>query len=59
MNRPKISKAVAEYILQHSHRGCKSIVIGRFVYKLCGGRIYRAENVGYWGRIWERMEVDG
>lgn len=59
MNRPKISKVMAEYILQCSHRGRESIVIGRFVYKLHGGKIYRAENVGYWGRIWERVEVDG
>ena len=59
MNRPKISKAMAEYILQHSHRGRESVVMGRFVYKLRGGKIYRAENVGYWGRIWERVEVDG
>ena len=59
MNRPKISKAMAELILQCSHRGRKSVVMGRFVYKLRGGKIYRAENVGYWGRIWERVEVDG
>lgn len=59
MNRPKISKAMAEYIVQRSHRGRESIVLGRFVYKLRGGEIYRAENVGYWGRIWERVEVDG
>lgn len=59
MNRPKISKAMVELILQRSLRGLKSVVIGRFVYKLCGGKIYRAENVGYWGRIWERVEVDG
>ncbi len=58
MNRPKISKAMAEYILQSSRRGCKSVVMGRFVYKLLGGKIYRAENVGYWGQIWERVEVD-
>lgn len=59
MNRQKISKAMAELVLQCSRRGRKSVVMGRFVYKLCGGKIYRAENVGYWGRIWERVEVDG
>ncbi len=59
MTRQKISKDMAEFILQRSHRGRDHVVIGRFVYKLCGGRIYRAENVGYWGRIWERLEVDG
>ena len=59
MNRPKISNAMAEYILQRSHRGRENIVMGRFVYKLRGGKIYRAENVGYWGRLWERVEVDG
>lgn len=58
MNRPKISKDKAEYILQCSHRGCTYIVIGRFVYKFRGGKIYRAENVGYWGRLWECVEVD-
>lgn len=59
MTRQKISKAMAEFILQRSHRGRDHVVIGQFVYKICGGRIYRAENVGYWGRIWERVEVDG
>lgn len=59
MNRPKISKVVAEYILQHSHRGHKSVVMGRFVYKLRGGKIYRADNIGFWGRLWELVEVDG
>lgn len=59
MTRQKISRAMAEYILQRRHRGRESIVMGRFVYKLRGGKIYRAENVGYWGRIWERVEVDG
>ena len=59
MNRPKISKAMAELVLQRSRRGRKSVVMGRFVYKLCSGKIYRAENVGYWGRIWELVEVDG
>ena len=59
MTMPKISKAMAELILQRSHRGRNYVVMGRFVYKICGDRIYRAENVGYWGRIWERVEVDG
>ena len=59
MTRLKISKDMAERILQCSRRGHKSIVMGQFVYKLRGGKIYRAENVGYWGRIWERVEVDG
>ena len=58
MTRPKISKVMAELILQRSRRGCEYVVIGRFVYKFCGGKIYRAENVGYWGRLWERVEVD-
>lgn len=58
MTRPKISKAMAELILQRSHRVRKSVVMGRFVYKLCRGKIYRAENVGYWGQIWEQVEVD-
>ena len=59
MNRPKISKAMAELILQRSRGGRKRVDMGRFVYKICGRKIYRAENVGYWGRIWERVEVDG
>ena len=59
MNSPKISKDMAERILQCSRRGRENIVMGRFVYKLRGGKIYRAENTGYWGRIWERVEVDG
>lgn len=58
MTRPKISKAMAELILQRSRQRCKRVVMGRFVYKLCGDKIYRAENVGYWGQIWERVEVD-
>lgn len=58
MTRPKISKFLVELILQRSCGGRKHVVIGRFVYKLCRGKIYRAENVGYWGRIWERVEVD-
>ena len=58
MTRPKISKVMAELILQRSHRGHESIVMGKFVYKFRGGKIYRAENVGYWGRLWERVEVD-
>ena len=58
MTMPKISKAMAELILQRSHRGREYVVMGRFVYKFCGGKIYRAENVGYWGRLWERVEVD-
>lgn len=59
MNRPKISKAMSEFILQRSRRGRERVVMGRFVYKLRCGKIYRAENVGYWGRIWEQVEVDG
>ena len=58
MTRPKISKVMAELILQRSRRGYEHVVIGRFVYKFSGGKIYRAENVGYWGRLWERVEVD-
>ena len=58
MTRPKISKVMAELILQRSRCGFEHVVIGRFVYKFCGGKIYRAENVGYWGRLWERVEVD-
>ena len=58
MTRPKISKFLAELILQCSRRGRKSVVMGRFRYKFRGGKIYRAENVGYWGRLWERVEVD-
>lgn len=59
MTRPKISKNMAELILQRSHRGRNHVVMGRYVYKLCGGKIYRAENIGYWGQIWERVEVEG
>lgn len=59
MTRPKISKAMAELILQRSCRGRKHVVMGRFVYKIYASKIYRAENIGYWGRIWERVEVDG
>lgn len=58
MIRPKISKFLAELILQRSCGGRKYVVMGRFKYKFCGGKIYRAENVGYWGRLWERVEVD-
>lgn len=58
MTRPKISKAMAELILQCSHRGRKQVVMGRFKYKFRGGKIYRADNVGFWGRLWERVEVD-
>lgn len=58
MTRPKISKVMAELILQRSRRGCGHVVIGRFKYKFRGGKIYRAENVGYWGRLWECVEVD-
>ena len=58
MTRPKISKFLAELILQRSCGGRKNVVIGRFKYKFRGGKIYRAENVGYWGRLWERVEVD-
>lgn len=58
MTRPKISKAMAELVLQRSCRGRKKVVMGRFVYKFCCGKIYRAENAGYWGQIWERVEVD-
>ena len=54
---PKIPKPMAELILQRSRRGRERVVMGRFVYKICGGKIYRAENVGYWGQIWERVEV--
>lgn len=57
MNRPKIPKPMALLILQRSHRGRKHVVMGRYVYKFCGGKIYRADNVGYWGRIWECVEV--
>lgn len=58
MTMPKISKAMAELILQRSHRGRNYVVMGRFVYKIRGGKIYRAENVGYWGMLWERVEVE-
>jgi hypothetical protein len=58
MTRPKISKFMAELLLQRSCGGRKPVVMGRFKYKFCGGKIYRTENVGYWGRLWERVEVD-
>lgn len=57
MSKPKISRAMLDRILQCKRNG-NNCVMGRFVYKISQGRIYRAENVGYWGRIWERVEVE-
>lgn len=58
MTRPKISKAMAERIIYNARIEHTYTFLGRYVYKLLGGKIYRAENVGYWGRLWERVEVD-
>lgn len=58
MTRPRISKAMAERIIYNARIEHTYTFMGRFVYKLLGEKIYRAENVGYWGRLWERVEVD-